>query len=190
MTGQWLHYHRRWPALLAMLAILTFAALTGCLQQSSQEPPDQLQRWIVQVKQQHSPATLTALAGTAPFHPIPYPHDGNATPFGDGRGNALDNSIDTALQRPPQRGPRQALEDVPLAAIQLAGTLARGNHRQALIQVAGKLHRVGIGDYLGTQFGMVEHISETTLTLQELLPDAEGTWIARHAQLAMEDTHR
>jgi type IV pilus assembly protein PilP len=187
LTGQWQQHHRLWLTLLAMLT-----ALTGCLPQAALEPPEQLQHWLVQARQQHSPApaSLPTHTTTAAFQPIPYQHDNSSTPFGDDRENTLDNSTGTTLQRPPQRGARQALEDVPLTAIQLAGTLARGQQRHALIQAAGELHRVGIGDYLGTQFGMVEHISETTLTLQELLPAADGTWTARLTQLAMKDTHR
>lgn len=187
MNGHWQQYRRRW---LAPLTILT--ALTGCLPQAALEPPEQLQHWLVEARQQHSPApaSLPPPATTAAFQPIPYRHDNSSTPFGDDRENTLDNSTGTTLQRPPQRGARQALEDVPLTAIELAGTLARGQRRHALIQAAGELHRVGIGDYLGTQFGMVEHISETTLTLQELLPVADGTWTVRLTQLAMKDPHR
>jgi type IV pilus assembly protein PilP len=48
------------------------------------------------------------------------------------------------------------------------------------------LYPVQLGDYIGQQFGMVEHISESAIALQELVHTTDGNWIVRHTQLLME----
>ncbi|MGH8378315.1 MAG: pilus assembly protein PilP, partial [Gammaproteobacteria bacterium] len=43
----------------------------------------------------------------------------------------------------------------------------------------GVVHRVGIGQYMGQNFGKVTKISQVGLVLREIVPDGQGGWVER-----------
>jgi len=146
------------------------ALLAACQRQQS---PEQLQSWIAQTRQlaEHDAATPQPAPMTTPFQPLPYLMDGSTTPFGAQRSDPL-----LTQQRPPQRGPRQPLEDFALEALQLMGSLSRATQHNALILAGSTLYRVRVGDYLGPHFGQVKDISAQGLVLQKLRRNANGSW--------------
>ncbi len=81
---------------------------------------------------------------------------------------------------------RDPLEDYPLDALKMVGTLTRGNQSWAVIQAPdGAVHRAKLGDHMGQNFGMVTKITENKVDLVELIQNPLGDWIEREANLAI-----
>ena len=81
--------------------------------------------------------------------------------------------------------PRQFLEGFAVDQFQMVGTLSLGAQTFALLRGAAGVHRLAVGDYLGTDHGRVVAIHEGQLELVELFPDGEGAWLERPRTLVL-----
>ena len=52
------------------------------------------------------------------------------------------------------------------------------------------LYQVKAGDYLGQNFGRITKITETDITLREVVQDAAGEWIERTSTLQLQEKGR
>jgi type IV pilus assembly protein PilP len=82
---------------------------------------------------------------------------------------------------------KEALEAFPLESLQMVGTLEQKQVRFALIKTPdSNLYRVKSGNYLGQNFGVVTSISESTVTLKEVIQDSSsGSWTERTSSLQL-----
>lgn len=81
---------------------------------------------------------------------------------------------------------KEPLEEFPLDALKMVGTLARGKQTWAVVQAPdGTVHRMKIGDHLGQNFGMVTRISDEKVDVIELVQGPSGDWVEREANLAL-----
>ncbi|MGA9660135.1 MAG: pilus assembly protein PilP, partial [Pseudomonas alloputida] len=76
------------------------------------------------------------------------------------------------------------LVGVPLAQLEMVGSLARGTAREALLMAAGKLYRVRPGDRVGRDQGVVKHIDQRQVEVRERLFMA-GVWHERTAFITL-----
>ena len=83
--------------------------------------------------------------------------------------------------------PRQPLEDFPLDALRLVGTMKKpGKPLRAVVKdPKGTLHTIQVGDRIGQNFGKVLTLSEDGVEIKELLQDAGGEWIESKATMSM-----
>lgn len=82
---------------------------------------------------------------------------------------------------------RELLETHSLSELAMVGMLTRGGVYEALIEdVFGEVHRVGIGNYIGRNFGRINRISETQLHIVEIVPSGSGGWIERPQTLMLQ----
>jgi type IV pilus assembly protein PilP len=49
------------------------------------------------------------------------------------------------------------------------------------------LYQVRVGSYLGQNYGKVVKLTETELTMREIVQDAAGEWIERQAKLQLQE---
>lgn len=49
------------------------------------------------------------------------------------------------------------------------------------------IHQVRVGNYMGQDFGVVTAISETEVTLRELVEDVNGDWTERSSSLLLQE---
>ncbi len=88
--------------------------------------------------------------------------------------------------RPDMNRRKQALEEFPLDALKMVGTLSRGKQFWAVIQAPdGTVHRTQVGAYLGQNFGAIVKISEEKIDLIELIPGSMGDWVEREASISI-----
>jgi len=89
--------------------------------------------------------------------------------------------------RPDLNRRKEALEAFPLESLQMVGTLEQKQVRFALIKTPdANLYRVKSGNYLGQNFGVVTSISESTVTLKEVIQDSSsGSWTERTSSLQL-----
>jgi len=92
----------------------------------------------------------------------------------------------TSGPKPDMNRRKESLEEYPLDALKMVGTLSRGKEIWAVIQAPdGSVHRALRGSYMGQNFGKVVKITEEKVELVELIPGSLGNWIEREAGLAI-----
>lgn len=82
---------------------------------------------------------------------------------------------------------KEALEAFPLESLQMVGTLEQKQVRYALIKTRdNNLYRVRAGNYVGQNFGVITSITESTITLKEVIQDSSsGAWNERTSSLQL-----
>jgi type IV pilus assembly protein PilP len=90
--------------------------------------------------------------------------------------------------RPDVRRPREFLEQVPLDTLKMVGTLDLKGRNYGLVQGKdGLVHRVAPGNYLGQNDGRVLSVTNTRISLIEIVPNGIGGYIERPAALALSE---
>lgn len=90
------------------------------------------------------------------------------------------------LNQPDMSRRRETLEEYPLDSLKMVGFLYQGNSGQAVIRTPdGKLNRVKVGNYMGQNFGQIIEITETEVTLKEMVQDSAGDWSERTSSLQL-----
>lgn len=90
--------------------------------------------------------------------------------------------------RPDMNRRREPLEEYPLDALKMVGTLQRGKQAWAIIQAPdGTVHRAAVGNHMGQNFGAITRITEDKVSLIELVQSPLGDWIERESNLALEE---
>lgn len=82
---------------------------------------------------------------------------------------------------------RQPLEAYPLDTMKMVGSLTREGQLVALVKVDSLLYQVRSGSYLGQNYGRVNRITETEITLREIVQDPSGEWTERPAALQLQE---
>lgn len=102
------------------------------------------------------------------------------------RQNELVKNENTGLQPDLERR-REALENFALDSLKMVGSLQQDEKVFALINSPdGTLHRVSIGNYLGKDFGQIAVISESEITLKEIVQDSVNDWSERISLLMLD----
>ncbi|WP_077033738.1 pilus assembly protein PilP [Pelomonas sp. KK5] len=168
------------------------ALLAGLLLAGCSADLDELRQWMEE--QRHAAhATIKPLLPPKKFLPQPYEAAGGVDPFSVQKLSvavkqeaAQPNSLLTA----EMNRRREPLEAYPLDSMGMVGSLTRDNKRYALLRVDNLLYQVKVGDYLGQNFGRIMKISETDVTLREVVQDAAGEWIERTSTLQLQEKGR
>ena len=88
--------------------------------------------------------------------------------------------------RPDPNRRKEPLEDYPLDALKMVGTLMRGKQVWAVIQAPdGTVYRAQKGDHLGQNSGMISKINEDKIDVVELIQGTMGDWVEREASLSL-----
>jgi type IV pilus assembly protein PilP len=86
----------------------------------------------------------------------------------------------------PDRNRRKdPLEEFPLDALRMLGTITQGDKTWAVIGAPdGSVHHARVGAYMGQNYGVVTAIAEERISISEKIQDPNGNWIDRKASLA------
>ena len=170
-----------------VLAVVGAWLLAGCGGDS-----DELRQWMEQQRKEAKP-TVTPLLPPKKFLPQPYESGAGVDPFSPQKLSvaikqeaAQPNSLLTAeISRR-----KEPLEAYPLDTMMMVGSMTREGRRFALLRVDNLYYNVKAGDYLGQNFGRITKISETEITLREVVQDAAGEWIERTSTLQLQEKGR
>ncbi|MCS6809863.1 MAG: pilus assembly protein PilP [Tepidimonas sp.] len=164
--------------------LVATVALAGCFGLD-----DDLTQWMAQQRAQANPRIEPVRPPTA-FQPESYQVDAELSPFSDDKlvralRSDSSNPALSSLLLAEQRRAREPLEDVPLDAMAMVGSIQKGAQRVALVRANGLIHQVRVGSYLGQNLGRVTAISEHQITLREIVQDAAGEWVERTTTLQL-----
>lgn len=103
------------------------------------------------------------------------------------RARGVERELDDGASVMPQLDRiREPLEAHGLSELQLVGTLRVGGQPSALVRApGGQVHRLSVGNYLGLNHGRIVSITDTSLSLVELVVE-RGAWVERRREMMMD----
>ena len=131
-------------------------------------------------------AGIEPLPMVSPAPAFVYEPAGRRSPFMPDTPLAPPSAAPASDREPTPNRPREVLEQFPLDALQMVGTLeVRGSLFGLLRTTDGLIHRVGVGQRLGRNEGRVVSITESGIALVETAPDGQGGRLERAAELRL-----
>lgn len=180
MTGARSHLGR-------VLLVLAMIGLAGCGAEQ-----EELQQWMEQQRREVKP-NVEPISPPKKFDPQPYAAANGVEPFSQ-------QKLTVALRRETRQpnSPltaeinrrKEPLEAYPLDSMSMVGSVMKQGRQYALLKVDALLYQVKVGDYLGQNFGKITKITETEITLREIVQDAAGEWIERIGSLQLQEGGR
>lgn len=174
---------------IVSIGILTYTiiGLTAC----SNSPNSDVVEFVEKTKRKES-----KLQELPEFRrPVPHFYEGanKRDPFFSKSSYNVKSSVvksDTRLNytgpRPDLKRKKEVLEEYALDELSMVGVISKDGKYWALIKDnAGIVHRIGLGNYLGQNYGRVVSINELELSVDELVPDGEGGWRERKGFIKM-----
>jgi type IV pilus assembly protein PilP len=159
--------------------------LAGC----SQPDFSDLNKYIAEVKAKPKTA-IEPLPEIKVVEPFLFNGEDLRDPF-----MALSENTDKALTeqfagsgiKPDPLHQKEDLEHYPLDALRMVGTMQINSVLWGLIKInatdeqhkddgLGLIHRVNVGNYMGSNYGKIIRIAADKIELLEIVPDKPGTW--------------
>ena len=162
-------------------------ALAGCSAEQTE-----LRDWMEQKRREIKPS-VAPLQPPKKFDPQPYTGARAVDPFSTQK---LSVALKQEAQQPNSmlsvevNRRKQPLEAFPLDSMSMVGSVTKQGRPFALLRVDSLLYQVKSGDYLGQNYGRIIRISETDITLREIVQDAAGEWIERPVTLQLQERPR
>ncbi len=173
--------------ILASSVALSAMALSAC---SGDE--DELRQWMEQQKREVKPS-VQPLSAPKKFDPQAYTAMSGVDPFSPQK---LTVALKQEARQPNSmlaaevNRRKEALEAYPLDSMTMVGSVVKSGREYALLKVDNLLYQVKVGDYLGQNYGKITKITETDVTLREIVQDAAGEWIERPGSLQLQEKTR
>jgi type IV pilus assembly protein PilP len=96
-------------------------------------------------------------------------------------------SSDSNVRRVSNRN-REFLEQFSLDTLKFVGTIRMGQTTYGLLQVAdGRVHRVTAGNYVGQNDGRIVQITQSKISVSEVIPDGLGGYMERAAAISLSE---
>lgn len=164
--------------LIVLLSGLVLAACSG-------GDHEDLREWMKSVAQD-SKARIPPLPTVEPYEAVSYDVANLLDPFKPAKVGPEDKKGGGGF-RPDLDRPKEPLELYPLESLKYVGVMTRKKMWYAIIQVDSTLYQVKVGNYMGQNFGVVVNISESEITLRELVQDSAGDWVERTSTLQLQE---
>lgn len=168
----------------AGLAVLALSACSG--------EQEELQQWMDQQRREVKP-NVQPLSPPKKFNPQPYASTDGVEPFSSQK---LTVALKQEARQPNSllasefNRRKEPLEAFPLDSMTMVGSVVKNGRHYALLRVDKLLYQVKTGDYLGQNYGKIVKISETDVSLREIVQDAAGEWIERPSALQLQEKER
>jgi type IV pilus assembly protein PilP len=165
--------------------------LAGCTSSDQEE----LQQWMTE-KRNQTRSRVDRLPEPTKFTPQAYAQEGAIEPFSNQKlAQALkressQSTVNAALIAPELARRKEPLEASPLDSVSMVGSLIKVGQPVALVRVDNLLYQVRVGNYLGQNYGKITKVSETGISLREIVQDAAGEWIERTATLQLQEVSK
>lgn len=170
---------RDWTRIIALgaLSLLVAAAVSGC---SSEQ--EELEQWVAQVKKRPG-GRIEPLPEIKAYETFAYNAGDQRSPFSMAAPAGPGGSV-----RPDAKRNREFLEQFSLDTLSMVGTLKLGGRYFGLVQTKdGLVHRVQPGQYMGQNDGKITTVSDSKISLVEIVPDGMGGYMERTAAIGLTD---
>lgn len=170
-------------AMSSMGWVLSMVLISGC----AQEQVD-LQEWMDKERREARP-NVTPLVPPKKFNPQPYEMITAVEPFSTRK---LTVALRQELRQPSSllaaelNRRKEPLEAYPLDTIVMVGSVVKKGQQFGLIRIDNLLYQVKAGQYMGQNYGRVTGVTESAITLREIVQDAIGEWVERTSTLELQ----
>jgi type IV pilus assembly protein PilP len=167
--------------------VLLVTALAACTGEQ-----EELQQWMDQQKREVKPS-VQPLSPPKKFDPQPYLALTGVDPFSTQK---LTVALKQEARQPNSmlaaeiNRRKEPLEAYPVDSMSMVGSVVKQGRQYALLKVDNLLYQVKVGDYLGQNYGKITKITETDISLREIVQDAAGEWIERSGSLQLQEKTR
>lgn len=180
MTGSAMNYYVFRP--FGLLLILLSTILTsGC-----QPEKEDLQAYVARVKAQAQP-DIPPIPVMKPYEKFDYAAAELRDPFIptviDVPEDAPDTTADNGV-KPDTNRRKEALEFFQLDDLQFVGTLQQDTIWALIRAPDSVIHKVRVGNYMGSNYGQILAISDSELKLKEIVPEGNG-YVERETSLSV-----
>ena len=171
-------------SLCACIVLLSLAACGGEQQELAQ--------WMDQQRKEVKP-DVQPIAAPKKFDPQAYLAADAVEPFSTQK---LTVAIKQEARQPNSllsaevNRRREPLEAYPLDSVSMVGSVNKLGKPFALLKVDKLLYQVKLGDYLGQNYGKIIKITETDVSLREIVQDASGEWTERISSIQLQEKAR
>lgn len=162
-----------------LLLVVLMASLWGC---SSQE--DDVRTWMER-ESAGMKGGVKPLPQVQVFPAVDYGAVALVQPF-DANRLAVDKKA-AKSGGPDVNRRREPLESFPLESLKLVGVMIKGKDTHAIVKAGASLFQARVGNYMGQNFGVITRISESEVTLRELVEDLNGEWTERTSSLQLQE---
>jgi type IV pilus assembly protein PilP len=164
-------------AFVLVTAVLTLVAgMTACGGNTSDL------KQLLAEKKKRPGSHIAPLPQMAPYESFTYDPTGLRSPFAP----SVVVANGTGGIRPDAHRNREFLESSSLDTLRMVGTLRVKERVYGLIQSKdGLIHRVAVGNYVGQNDGKILSITESKITVVEIVPDGMGAYVERPALIPL-----
>ena len=144
---------------------------------------EDIDQFMAQVKAE-TPAGIKTIPATELYQPYAYGASNLRSPFVPPVVvPSLFESADAARKTgvsPPKNHVKQHLEEFDIVALQMVGTMQKNDTVWGLIEDSERrVHRVGLGDYIGMHWGRVKAINSKQIDFIEIVSDGADGWLLK-----------
>lgn len=166
-----------------MRGLIVIACIFGLAACTTGEHDDLVK--FVQDAGQGMRGKVEPLPEVKPYEPFIYEAYDLPDPFKPRKLKSATGSGTNGLQ-PDLTRRKEPLEAYELEKLKMVGTLQQKNATYALIKAPdNSLYRVKIGNYMGTNYGIVTDVTELEVKLAEIVEDSAGEWTERTNSLTL-----
>ncbi|WP_302139565.1 pilus assembly protein PilP [Halomonas alkalicola] len=170
--------------LSAALAAALLLGLSGC----ADPQLGTLDRELAEIRSNPGATPRVELPDIPDYEALPYDEADRRSPFIARLPETEQPPRGSEELAPDLTRPREPLEAYGLGQLDLVGTLTHGGQPSALVRSpGGTVHRLRVGNYLGSDFGRIVSITSSSVQLIEVVPTGRGGWIERTTQLTLND---
>ncbi|WP_438970723.1 pilus assembly protein PilP [Methylophaga sp.] len=166
---------------LKMSMLVIIFCLAGC-----QQEKDDLNAYVANIKAQQK-SDIPPIPVMKPYEKFEYAAADLRDPFlptvVDVPEIAAEPEFDNGIS-PDTNRRKEALEAFALSQLQYVGTLEQDKIWALVRAPDGVIHRVQVGNYMGQSHGRITSISETGLTLNEIVPKGNSGFIERETSVS------
>jgi type IV pilus assembly protein PilP len=165
------------PILAAALAAVLLAPLAGCGGGTADLKAD------LEAKKKRPGGRIQPIPDIKPYESFVYDPTQLRSPF--------QPSVPVAAPgagglRPDAHRNREFLEGFSLDTLKMVGTLRQGGRYFGLVQTKdGLIHRVTTGNYVGQNDGRVLAVTDSKISVVEIVPDGLGGYMERQAAITL-----
>jgi type IV pilus assembly protein PilP len=169
--------------------VIALAALAGCGADN-----EDIKKWMAD-NSKDMKIRIERIEEPKKFTPFKYEADKLVDPFNATKVTLVSEEKKSARGggvgiKPDFDRPKEVLEAFPLENLKMVGMLKQKGAFFGVIKADANLHRVRVGNYMGQNFGIITGITESEITLKELVQDGGGDWVERVSTLQLQEVSK
>ena len=170
------------PIAAACAALAVLGLLAGC-----SDEQQELRGWMEQ-QRRNTPVVSEKIEPPKQFPPFRYENAGQSDPFSQAKLALRPGEVPATGLKPDLNRRREALESFPLESIRMVGHVSNSRGGFALLLAEGMVYQARVGNHAGQNFGVITRVTDSEVTLRELVRDAAGDWVHRETALELQES--